>query len=246
MTESELARFQAKIKIDEETSCWLWTGTILSTGYGTLAIGSSADATRTMAYVHRLAYRHFVGPIPDRKHIHHVCEVRRCANPFHLQAVTSKEHQAIHAKPLVAKCGNGHRYTPENLGVRRGGARYCRQCAREAVQRSHERIRYACKYGHEFTPENTIHKSGRRYCRACRAQNGTNTLNRTRCRRGHALTNSNVRVRKRKGRKDELICLTCANLRARAYVERKREHEPNRRWRAYKRPPDDDQVEATP
>lgn len=32
-------------------------------------------------------------------------------------------------------CGKGHEYTPDNTGVRRSGARYCRQCARDARSR---------------------------------------------------------------------------------------------------------------
>jgi hypothetical protein len=37
---------------------------------------------------HRLVYELVRGPIPAGQHIDHLCGVRRCVNPDHLEAVT--------------------------------------------------------------------------------------------------------------------------------------------------------------
>jgi hypothetical protein len=39
-----------------------------------------------------MLYEEAYGPIPARLHIDHLCRVRRCVNPAHLDAVTSKEN----------------------------------------------------------------------------------------------------------------------------------------------------------
>lgn len=56
------------------------------TGYGFLKHGGATD------YAHRVAYRLFVGPIPDGLTIDHRCFNTRCVNPAHLEAVTQSEN----------------------------------------------------------------------------------------------------------------------------------------------------------
>lgn len=66
--------------------CWLWTGTIAPNGYGYFAIkGRSQQA-------HRVAYELLVGPIPDGLDLDHLCRVRACVNPDHLEPVTRSEN----------------------------------------------------------------------------------------------------------------------------------------------------------
>jgi hypothetical protein len=68
-------------QLDEAvTGCWLWHGRLDAGGYG-LWQGMSA---------HRLAYRVFIGPLPARRHIDHLCPTRSCVNApgGHFEAVT--------------------------------------------------------------------------------------------------------------------------------------------------------------
>lgn len=77
-------RFMAKIEI--EGSCWAFTGYVSPNGYGQMS-----DGTR-IVYVHRWAYEHFIGPIPEGHHIDHLCRNRRCCKPTHLEPVTQAEN----------------------------------------------------------------------------------------------------------------------------------------------------------
>lgn len=113
--------------------CWLWTGATVR-GYGKLTRGGRGEGH---VLAHRLSYELLIGPIPDGLQIDHLCRVRNCVNPDHLEAVTQLEN--IRRAPQVsgAYCKHGHERTPENTYVRkdRPGYRHCRVCAREAKRR---------------------------------------------------------------------------------------------------------------
>lgn len=66
--------------------CWGWSGPMNRNGYGKLGIGQKRVAA------HRFAYQLLVGEIPEGLEIDHICRVRSCVNPQHLQAVTRKEN----------------------------------------------------------------------------------------------------------------------------------------------------------
>lgn len=65
-----------------ESDCWLWRGRAYGSGYGSYR-GQGA---------HRYLYECFNGPIPDGLVIDHLCRVRNCVRPDHLQAVTVAEN----------------------------------------------------------------------------------------------------------------------------------------------------------
>lgn len=80
-------RFEAKIhKIPG--GCWIWTAQIGTHGYGVFGTGGRAD--RKMVYAHRFSYEMYVGPIPDGLHLDHLCRVKPCVNPDHLEPVTPR------------------------------------------------------------------------------------------------------------------------------------------------------------
>lgn len=77
-------RFWAKVAIpaDVLTGCWEWTAHIARNGYGRFQLkGAPVGA-------HRFAYEAVKGPIPEALHLDHLCRVRHCVNPAHLEAVT--------------------------------------------------------------------------------------------------------------------------------------------------------------
>lgn len=123
-------RFWNKVSIDP-SGCWRWTGAHIANGYGHFSLqGKRVGA-------HRVAYEALVGPIPDGLHIDHLCRVRDCVNPAHLEAVTCRENVRRGTAPDVARrrharrthCKRGHEYTQENTIVRADG-RECRECRR--------------------------------------------------------------------------------------------------------------------
>lgn len=146
-------KFMEKVSKDP-TGCWLWTGSLDTPGYGT--VGS--DSRKWLA--HRVAYRLFVGPIPDGLTIDHLCRVRHCVNPDHLEPVTNAENirrgmspSAINARKT--HCTHGHEFTPENTRITPQG-RKCRICVRREKQgwekRRQRRRKVRGRSGLQVTP----------------------------------------------------------------------------------------------
>lgn len=75
---------------ESDTGCWLWTGGKSQDGYGRLSVDRNGEPFT--AYTHRVAYAALVGPIPQGLHIDHLCSVRNCCAPSHLEAVTPTEN----------------------------------------------------------------------------------------------------------------------------------------------------------
>lgn len=124
-------RLLARLIIDQGTGCLLWTGAVNHHGYGRIML----DDRRTRL-IHRVMYEMFVGPIPAGLEIDHLCRVRHCASPAHLEAVTRRVNQLrgntiAAANAAVTHCPAGHEYDLLNTYWTREGGRNCRACHRE-------------------------------------------------------------------------------------------------------------------
>lgn len=113
----------------DPSGCLLWTGATTKGGYG--VVGAERP-TRGILYVHRLMYEWFVGPIPDGKQIDHLCRVRHCAAPAHLEAVTLRVNVLRGEGPSAqasrrTHCPQGHPYDAANT-YRFRTYRQCRAC----------------------------------------------------------------------------------------------------------------------
>ena len=100
--------------------CWLWAGAVMSTGYGKL----TWQYQQMLA--HRASYELHVGPIPDGMQIDHLCEVRLCVNPKHLEPVMQYENLRRAADRRVV-CRNGH-LRSEHRHILPSGVARCRLC----------------------------------------------------------------------------------------------------------------------
>ena len=115
-----------------EAGCWIWTGSTNAAGYGLLTLDRQRQA-------HRVSYELHMGPIPEGAHLDHLCRVRCCVNPAHLQPVTCKENirrgltgaTARAAQLAKTHCKNGHERTAENTYLHKDGRKYCRVCVLE-------------------------------------------------------------------------------------------------------------------
>lgn len=125
--------------------CWLWTGGTTD-GYGNVRRNGQSQR------VHRVVYELLIGPIPEGTEIDHLCRVRACCNPDHLEPVARVVNNARGQSPSSRNrrkthCPNGHEYDIEI--ERRGGVeRRCSQCEkakrrartqREAIDRQQRR-----------------------------------------------------------------------------------------------------------
>lgn len=115
-------------KIDFGPDCWLWMGAIQSRGYGSVVI----NGTGWLA--HRAVYTHLVGDIADGLTLDHLCMVKRCVNPKHLEPVTAVENKR-RAVAAQTHCLRGHPLSGSNLRVNQNGHRSCRTCARTSNAR---------------------------------------------------------------------------------------------------------------
>lgn len=119
-------------RVDKSGECWIWTAGKNSAGYGQFSL------RRRTVYAHRYAYERLRGPIPDGLELDHLCRVRACVNPAHLEPVTRRENQLRGESPIAQKarwthCPRGHEFTPENTYYRPDGDgrhRLCKTCAR--------------------------------------------------------------------------------------------------------------------
>jgi hypothetical protein len=69
-----------------ETPCWVWRRGTDQDGYAQTCVSKK---TRRAA---RVYYERFRGPIPQGLDIDHLCRVRSCVNPHHLEPVTRTEN----------------------------------------------------------------------------------------------------------------------------------------------------------
>jgi hypothetical protein len=134
MTTSRSALFWSRVEKTE--TCWLWRGSITPNGYGRLG----------KDYAHRLSYQMAKGEIPAGLDLDHLCRVRSCVNPDHLEAVTRAENLRRGDWPNSRKdsCPQGHEYNEQNT-QHWGGRRYCRTCHLEHSRNSYKRRKGATK-----------------------------------------------------------------------------------------------------
>lgn len=118
-----------------EGDCWVWQGSKTPRGYGIVQIGNRPRKTQ---YVHRLSYEAFVGAIPRGLDLDHLCRVRACFNPSHLEPVTRSVNTVRGIGPAMlgaingtkTHCSRGHAFDETNTRQRPSGGRTCRQCER--------------------------------------------------------------------------------------------------------------------
>ena len=101
-------RFWAKVSKTE--TCWLWVGA-KSGDYGHVRVNY------TLVYVHRLVLQLTGTELIDGLVVDHLCGVKNCVNPSHLEQVTQAENvrRAPHPGPI------GQRWSKNGLGSHEHG-----------------------------------------------------------------------------------------------------------------------------
>lgn len=89
------ARVLARGKFTDD--CWTWTGTHSPEGYGRVRIDGISG------FVHRFMVSWILGrPLQTNEHIDHLCRVRDCFRPSHLELVTPQENSRRGAKTKIS------------------------------------------------------------------------------------------------------------------------------------------------
>lgn len=117
--------------------CYIWYGA-KAQGYGRIEINKHIHP------VHRVAFEMFGFIVPHGKQLDHLCRVRSCWNPNHLEPVTRKENILRGFSPPAMRarqteCIHGHPLSGNNLLISfRFGlpGRICRACKRDAWHRN--------------------------------------------------------------------------------------------------------------
>ena len=110
-------RLEAKYEAEPLSGCWLWTGALTRGGYGQIGVWFGGVMRPRRA--HRVAYECYIGPIPDGLELDHLCRVRTCVNPRHLEPVTHAVNVARGGHALKTHAPCGHPYTKVQNGTRR-------------------------------------------------------------------------------------------------------------------------------
>lgn len=134
MKEADVERFWSKVEKTE--ACWLWHGTITTTGYGHFWLNGKNRKS------HRVAYEMENGPIQNDLPLDHLCRNPPCVRPSHLEPVTTAENALRGNNGLLEKsrthCPKGHPYDEKNTWMKkdRNGrkSRSCKTCNGDRVR----------------------------------------------------------------------------------------------------------------
>jgi hypothetical protein len=127
-----IERFMRLVHIDQNSGCWLWTGSVNHRGYGWFGVGGRKGGTHL---AHRWSYEHHIGPISKSLSLDHLCRTPGCVNPAHLEAVALRENILRSNGPSARQarrmnCAHGHLLD----GRLSNGKRYCKTCNRLKAQ----------------------------------------------------------------------------------------------------------------
>ena len=129
----EREQFWAKVLPEPNSGCLIWTGSVDGNGYGRTW---SRRRTPRVRSAHGQAYEWARGPISKGLEVDHLCRVRSCVNPAHLEIVppfvnNHRGEGAAAKNRAKTQCLRGHAY--DGIYRYRNGQRVqrtCRACAR--------------------------------------------------------------------------------------------------------------------
>ena len=130
--------------VNKTDSCWLWTGNVGSDGYARFQFSS-----KKLILAYRFSYEMSKGQIQKGLELDHLCAVRNCVRPDHLEAVTHLENMRRGSNAKKTHCKHGHsidlKTSPENVFLINGKWRRCLTCRRINSKKSAKKTYYRKK-----------------------------------------------------------------------------------------------------
>lgn len=125
--------------VEDENGCWIWQRGLSKAGYGLTGTGANA---------HRRIYEDHRGLVLDGMELDHLCRVRACVNPWHLEPVAPKENTRrgaglgglLEDVSRRASYRRARKLTPEQVLMIRSSNESNRATARQLAV-SHETVR---------------------------------------------------------------------------------------------------------
>jgi len=127
-------RFESKFIPTPECGCWIWTAGQDSKGYGRFF------AHNKNMRAHRVSWEFYVGEIPAKVNVLHICDLPSCVNPQHLFLGNHFENMKDMAKKKRAK-------HPDQKGENHSQAKLNETQIREIRNCSDNNRKIALKYG---------------------------------------------------------------------------------------------------
>jgi hypothetical protein len=98
---------------------WRYGLQVNSEGYASICFDGEKH------YAHRFSCELYNGPIPFGFDVDHLCRLRWCVAPMHLQAVP----RSVNIRRAYRECKRGHDLEdPANYYTRKNGGRLCKPC----------------------------------------------------------------------------------------------------------------------
>lgn len=113
-------------KVNKTENCWLWLGGQNGLRYGQVWLTKK----KGHCVAHRFAYEEIVGKVPEGLVLDHICRVRHCVNPDHLEPVTFAENIRRGINSTRETCRNGHPFDGKNAKQRT-----CSICVKDNMKR---------------------------------------------------------------------------------------------------------------
>ena len=122
-----LDRFEAKYIPDPSSGCWLWTACLNGDGYAIIRNGHMRQA-------HIVSYELHRGAVLEGLELDHLCRIRHCVNPYHLEPMTHLENMRRGTSSIALAlrtntCKHGHDLADAYSRPKAGpNGRRCREC----------------------------------------------------------------------------------------------------------------------
>ena len=103
---------------EPNSGCFIWLNALSKDGYGSYRHRRA----------HRVAYERMFGPIPNDLTIDHLCRVRSCVNPRHLEVVTMGENMLRGVSPAARQARTTHCIRGHPYDYLWKNERHCKRC----------------------------------------------------------------------------------------------------------------------